>query len=569
MSGLISLLDKKKGENGHTEYVWSSISISEFSEKNLKESILQLSCQLVRTEESSIASLGVRFKSILRNIQNNKSLIKIVYKLIAQTRDIVDGKGEYMLSYMMISELWNMNTLFYQDMAKQILRNFVVMDKEHPLGSWKDIKFFCYYGKNTYGWAISHPLIQYALFLYNEQLLLDFSATNKSLVSKWIPREKSKKFGWLFDELATLYFKDYMITAVTELQKEKAINKCKTEYRKIISTMNKELDTIQIKQCGGSWGKIDHSKTTSITTMKQTKALLNLTKTGDQRSYDWDRIECGNNFKEFIETRTTLIKGKRVGLNDFTKTAILLMIDDKKNQIEIDLLNAQWEDNSKQTQKLNKVIALVDVSGSMDGEPLNSAIALGIRVAEKSALGKRVLTFDTVPEWHNLENETNFVDMVKSLGGAKWGGSTNFYAAFELILNAIIESNMPFEEVEGLILAIFSDMQMNSASNENPNVLIEVMTKHYSDAGIIKYGKPIPLPHILFWNLRSTTGFPAASNNKNVTMFSGFSPALLNQFCENGIEGLISEDPWSMLIKSLEIPRYEFLDGQLDLLLLG
>ena len=39
--------------------------------------------------------------------------IKLFYKLIANTRDIVAGKGEYSLTYMMISELYNfsMNVL--------------------------------------------------------------------------------------------------------------------------------------------------------------------------------------------------------------------------------------------------------------------------------------------------------------------------------------------------------------------------------------------------------------------------------------------------------------------------
>jgi uncharacterized protein with von Willebrand factor type A (vWA) domain len=36
------------------------------------------------------------------------------------------------------------------------------------------------------------------------------------------------------------------------------------------------------------------------------------------------------------------------------------------------------------------MIAMVDVSGSMEGDPMNAAIALGIRTAEKSLLGKRV-----------------------------------------------------------------------------------------------------------------------------------------------------------------------------------
>ena len=59
------------------------------------------------------------------------------------------------------------------------------------------------------------------------------------------------------------------------------------------------------------------------------------------------------------------------------------------------------------------MIAMVDVSGSMDGDPLHAAIALGIRVAEKSILGKRVLTFSALPTWVNLDGYDSFV--IKSI----------------------------------------------------------------------------------------------------------------------------------------------------------
>ena len=42
-------------------------------------------------------------------------------------------------------------------------------------------------------------------------------------------------------------------------------------------------------------------------------------------------------------------------------------------------------------------------------------------------------------------------------------------------------------------------------------------------------------PHIVFWNLRKTTGFPSLSTDQNVSMLSGFSPALLYVFCEKGV----------------------------------
>ena len=40
-------------------------------------------------------------------------------------------------------------------------------------------------------------------------------------------------------------------------------------------------------------------------------------------------------------------------------------------------------------------------------------------------------------------------------------------------------------------------------------------------------GEPYPAPRIIFWNLRSSVGFPVAADTPNTQMISGFSPALL------------------------------------------
>ena len=77
-----------------------------------------------------------------------------------------------------------------------------------------------------------------------------------------------------------------MLTANTEARRQKAVLKCKTEYRKILSAINKQIDTVQIKQCGLSWANIDFNKTTSITLSKQKKAFLNVKKAGVARYPD-------------------------------------------------------------------------------------------------------------------------------------------------------------------------------------------------------------------------------------------------------------------------------------------
>jgi hypothetical protein len=87
--------------------------------------------------------------------------------------------------------------------------------------------------------------------------------------------------------------------------------------------------------------------------------------------------------------------------------------------------------------------------------------------------------------------------------------------------------------------------------------------KQYHDAGIKVCGKPYKPPHILFWNLRSTSGFPTLSLQSNTSMMSGFSPSLLNLFCDEGLTALQSCTPWSLFIKALSNERYNILDKKI------
>jgi hypothetical protein len=214
------------------------------------------------------------------------------------------------------------------------------------------------------------------------------------------------------------------------------------------------------------------------------------------------------------------------------------------------------------------MIAMIDTSSSMEYEnmnPIYSAIGLGIRISEKSKLGKRVLTFNSNPEWINLEECCDFVDEVKKINdAAEFGTNADFYKAMNMILNTIIKNKIPAEEVENIVLTVLSDMQFDSNNNSNLNynyTIREHLKDKFNKAGILVCGKGYKVPHILFWNLRSTTGFPELSYQDNVTMMSGYSPMLLNSFLDVGTNTLKELTPMSMLIKMLENDRYNIVDN--------
>jgi hypothetical protein len=89
------------------------------------------------------------------------------------------------------------------------------------------------------------------------------------------------------------------------------------------------------------------------------------------------------------------------------------------------------------------------------------------------------------------------------------------------------------------------------------------IVKQFHELGMRMWGRPFTAPHLLFWNLRSTSGFPALSTVKNASMMSGFSPALLNLFTEKGMVAFEGCTPWGILLQSLENERYRCLGAKL------
>lgn len=597
ISALDSFTSTRVGENNHTELDWSN---------DLQERIVQFDFQCVRTTSDGISNLSTILDSLLQQlttsrIPSRKELLVTLYKIIGKTRDINGGKGEYALSYMMI---WTWYKYFPQ-LAHTALQLFVMDPKDldesftsqEPYGSWKDIKYFCKYVLDN-GGTMEHPLIKSCIEGINSALRLDDQAYNSTaeekkltLVAKWIPREESGKFGFLYESLATDYFPHYMASVKSVDSKKKAIKKCKTQYRILCSKLNRHLDTVQIKQTANCWASIDHSSTTSVTMAKQRKAFMNVKKDGQQRSNDPDRVACAENLHSYLDSlkkQGKEVKGKNVGLEMFAAQALGLFtnysysFDKVSNQEEADILNSQWRDNGnkKNADGLGPMVAMVDLSGSMSGDPLHAALSLGCRVAEKSLLGKRVLTFSAEPEWINLDGKETFTDMIGAImkRSATAGLNTNFYEALDVILSAIEYNHVPPQVVENMILAIFSDMQIDdnlsvmNGGQYNPNqnqkanargkwaTMFQQIKKKYADAGMRLYGVPLNPPHILFWNLRHTNGFPTLSSEAGCSMMSGFDPTILNMFCEQGIDALKGLTPYNMLTKHLDNPRYIPLD---------
>lgn len=558
------LSNRQYGENGHAELPFSNTSM---------ELLVQLNFQFVRCDKNKLNELKEKYTVFLTNVlkEKNYTVLNLAYRMVGYTRDLIDGKGEYAFSYMML-DVW-FNTI-YENPALYALEKFVILnDGEHPYGSWKDIKGFINYLFETTGYSFEvifqkyEKLINGFIGLINEQLRkdiinMDLDPSKVSLCAKWVPRETNRSLTSFYKELAVDFYK----------KDNFSVKKSKMNYRKnVLSKLNKFLDTIQVKMCDKQWATIDHKKTPSVALKRNKKALLNLKKDGEQRSEEEDRIICAENFKKYIESIVKddkkELKGKRVGANEYVKEAIRIINSwgEPVTQCEIDVLNLQWKNlMTTITPKLNGCIVMADVSGSMEGDPMNACIALSAVIQEISTFGRRVLTFSYEPSWVNLDKATTFIDVVREIKKAPWGVNTNFYKAFQLIIDVINTTNPPpFEEVENLMLVILSDMQIDQADRNYASMHDGISTK-FKEVGLKVYGKELSPPLLVYWNLRSTDGMPCATTEKGVIMMSGFSPVILNSFCEKGVDSLKNYTPENMFIEQLNSKRYDCLGNFID-----
>ncbi len=566
--------------------------ITKFSKEFIEKHYAPLLKEVHRNWKTSASRTGNR-----ELWDESAEMLRVLFLMMIHARDTEEGKGERSFFYAMLYEWFKLNP----SIGKEVLRSVVHLTEEKedgteidtiPLGSWKDLKYFTEFVFREYKWKRDDPknvgtlISRYAVSLYIEQLLKDkyLAEVEKtpeklSLVARWIPRENSA-FSWMFHQIAKEFYREthkdtYVRPTDTEYE-EKLRGVYASHLRKTISGLNRLLNTPQIDMCGKTWSHIDFKNVPSLTMKKHREAFLNLKKKkvrGNieiaQRSTEIDRVECSEHLKKYIEEikkegsdSKKEIHGKKMTVGEFVKEAFKMSFGDSgdTDASSQDVLNLQWKSFMGQIRQMGNIIPLADVSGSMEGDPMMYSIGFSIMLSQVASLGfkNRIMTFETNPSWVKLDDSMTFVEKVKKVKDASWGGSTNFYASLQMILDACVENSVPPEAVKNLVLAVFSDMQIDSAdraiSGSRSHTFFEGIKGMFAEKGYTE------IPHILFWNLRSTNGFPTLSSTENTTMLSGFSASLLNDFASRGMEAIREFSPYMSMVKSFEKRRYSSLE---------
>lgn len=324
------------------------------------------------------------------------------------------------------------------------------------------------------------------------------------------------------------------------------------DLRLLISSLNKELQVVEAQMSTGRWDQIDPSALPSGALQKYKRAMLY--ETSDRRTFrgtDEVRMALRERLLEAAEAGNV-----HAGTLDAHQLLRPLVAGDVSDS-EADVINGQWadivksvredmeafaqqsrSDNTSSTLNLGNIVCMVDVSGSMMGTPMEVAISLGLLLSELAApaFQNRVLTFHVRPQWFYTDQPT-ICEKVWDLRNAPWGGSTDFLAAWELILEALRESATAAGAwVEPPTFAVFSDMQFNCASGgsnwettyETMTIKLHGLVAELRDENVLNIPETVEMPLMIFWNLDSnTTGLVTDVNYKGVILLSGYNQSML------------------------------------------
>lgn len=485
---------------------------------------------------------------------SNTFQINVLISLLLQTRDIVNGKGEYTLFYNLLTILdphWDViddKLTKALSLVVDVQSTNVKYDQQFdaPYGSWKDVKYILNHYKQFYNFN----KVEFIKFIENPGIIntiiqivkRSYDSKDVSLLVRWLPRESSNKFGWQASIFAAALFPSDNIRV-------SLIN-----YRKYCAKGNKLLNTTQVLQCCGRWKDVDFAKgVTRETMVRQRSAFLCQNK---KCLEDEDRLACRANFiKHYLQRRhyRDVAGISEVGLRDIVKS-----VYDRTPIISPDNDDAVWRGTIGSV--FQDTIVLLDNSHHMNWgqrRPLYDAVWLALLMASESILGKQFLTFGASPRWQTLEGCTTFRDMVDVVRNTKYDEEVNIYAAFELIADACLHKDMTPESVSKLVLTIITsdDIDNNFLHND---ILQERLTRLFQETGMKStHKRPYKRPTLVFWNMQDTAGFPSATfTSANTIVMSGYNDDILSSVMTEGICSLKEVTPWSTLSTILLQERY-------------
>lgn len=462
--------------------------------KTTESALLDMFAMGGAMRERSVGDVTLMFKKAYQ--ENPKYALKCLFYL----RDVRGGQGE---------------RRFFRECMKWLAKNDSAATKRNlqhvaEFGRWDDL--YCFVGTS---------LERDAFKILKEQFILDLNCKTPSLLAKWLHSENATS-----EENAKLGALTCQHFGYSPRQ-----------YRKHLSTLRERIRVLERLMSQNRWNEIEFDKIPSKAGLKYKNAFARR----DIIKAKYEKFAKSENTKVNAEVLNPVdIAGRILGRGYYAE-----------NFSEIDRLMFQkYWDNLKDYYggREERGIAVVDVSGSMSGQPMNAAVSMGAYIAErgKGPFQNHFITFSNSPQLVEFEG-VDITDKFLRARRADWGMNTNIEATFNLLLNTARKNKLSQSEMPERIY-IFSDMEFDRCTDyhteQGMNTLLENIAQEWR-----RYG--YELPSLIFWNLNA--------RQENIPAIGGrFS--YVSGFSMNMIENILSgKDGYSLMLDKLDSERYSVI----------
>lgn len=350
------------------------------------------------------------------------------------------------------------------------------------------------------------------------QLLADIDAFSKgasiSSLAKWMPSENasSKETKELAKKLRIKY-----------------LNLSSKQYRVCLSQLREKLNIVERQMAANQWSEIQFDKIPSKAGLKYQKAFA---------KHQPER------YLNFMQDKNTKVNASVLNPMEVVRKVV-------NGNASDEVIEKYWKNlKDYYCGKDETGIAVIDVSGSMTGTPMNAAIGLGLYIAKKSHgdFANSFITFSREPKLIKLKNDNSILKDIRTIHNSDWGYNTNIEKVFDLLFDVIKSKNVSKDDIPKR-LYIFSDMEFDRAfnfrgvydSNMRINTLIEDIRSKWKAEGY-------DIPQIIFWNLNARQDNIAAIGDK-FSYVSGFNASMIETI-------LSGKTGYDLMLEKLMSERY-------------
>lgn len=371
----------------------------------------------------------------------------------------------------------------------------------YPEIARKNLEYLSEYGRYDDMWysTFGTPLEKDTLKFIKDLLTLDISCKAPSLLAKWLPSENASSST---TKHYARMIKNYL--GMTSKQ-----------YRKTLSYLREKINIVERLMSLGEWDKIEFDKIPSKAGIKYKNAFAR-------------RDMIAKKYETFAKSENTKVNAKTLYPYEVVEKAERCWSYSMDN-IDRLMVNKYWANLADYFNgKTFNGMVMADTSGSMtwgsSPRPIDIAVSLALYCADKAQgpFHGNFITFESNPHFMETKGH-DFVDKVRNIYRAPWGGSTDVEVAFDLMLNTAIRHKCSSDEIpENLI--IVSDMEFDycvtsSRYGTSNATLMERIAAKWSAAGYT-------MPKLIFWNVNARNDNIPMEAKDGITFVSGASPVI-------------------------------------------